>query len=167
VRGAGTTETPRGGRTPVPGVTKSPMNMCQPGTSRFVDATRQLALPGARYCATNDWNVREVQTDGTSLFWRVVFSDGHVNCQCARSSADTTGPTTGRTPIPNVATTPNNYCVTGTQRMVRTTRKLTLPSQRYCTDADWRVKDVAHDGSSVYWDVPFTEGTVSCSCRKR
>jgi uncharacterized protein HemY len=174
VRGAGgTTTTPdRGPRTAVPGVTKSPTNMCQPGSMRYIDATRSLPLPGSRYCTTADWNVREVTTDGVSLYWRVIFSDGHVNCQCTRSSADAT-PTTPTTPsttmttIPNVNTTPNNLCVTGTQRMVRTTRKLTLPSHRYCTDSDWRVSGVQTDGTNIYWNVPFTEGAVSCSCRKR
>jgi hypothetical protein len=51
--------------------------------------------------------------------------------------------------------------------MVRTTRRLALPGQRYCTDADWQVKAVTTDGTSVFWDVPFEEGVVSCACRKR
>jgi len=180
VRGAGgTTTTPVGPRTAVPNVSKSPLNMCQPGSSRFIDATRQLALPGARYCTTPDWNVREVTTDGVSLYWRVIFSDGHVNCQCTRSSADATpttppggpggpaAPANAMTPIPGISTTPTHLCVGGTQRMVRTTRKLTLPGNRYCTDSDWRVNNVATDGTNVYWNVPFTEGLVACSCRKR
>ena len=103
--GGTTTETPRT-RTPVPNVTKSPMNMCQPGSARYVDATRQLPLPGARYCTTGDWNVREVQTDGASLFWRVIFSDGHVNCQCTRTGAapgTPTPPSTGMIPTVRVA----------------------------------------------------------------
>ena len=174
VRGAGGTvpDRPVGPRTAVPNVSKSPVNMCQPGSMRFVDATRTLAMPGQRYCATPDWNVRQVQTDGVSLYWQVIFSDGHVNCQCTRSSADA-GPTTPATPtstmtpIPGVTTTPNNLCVSGSQRMVRTTRKLTLPSKRYCTDADWRVNGVATDGTNVYWNVPFEEGAVACACRKR
>jgi hypothetical protein len=171
VRGAGgTTPVPTpGARTPVPGVTRSPLTMCQPNSARYVDATRQLALPGARYCTTPNWHVRDATTDGASLYWRVVFSDGHVNCQCSRSSADEApkAPTTELTSVPGVTTTPNNLCVNGTQRMVRTTRKLTLPSQRYCTDSDWRVADVKTDGTSIFWNVPFTEGVVACSCRKR
>ena len=174
VRGAGgtTTDPTPGRRTPVSGVTKTPMNMCQPGSMRYVNATRTLPLPGQRYCSSADWNVREVATDGVSLYWRVIFSDGYVNCQCTRSSADST-PTTPATPsttmtaIPNVQTTPNNLCVSGTQRMVRTTRKLTLPGHRYCTDSDWRVNGVQTDGTNIYWNVPFTEGTVACACRKR
>ncbi len=171
VRGTGGTPTvpPPGEKTPVPGITKSPTNMCQPGSMRYVDATRTLAMPGARYCTTPNWNVRDTTTDGVSLYWRVIFSDGHVNCQCTRSSADSspTTPSTALTAIPGVTTTPNNLCVGGTQRMVRTTRKLTLPSQRYCTDGDWRVADVKTDGTSIFWNVPFTEGVVACSCRKR
>jgi hypothetical protein len=171
VRGAGGTTTVPipGARTPVPGVTKSPMNMCQPGSMRYIDATRTLVLPGARYCATPNWNVREAATDGVSLFWRVIFSDGHVNCQCTRSSAGVTPgtPPTTLTAVPGVTTTPNSLCVGGTQRMVRTTRKLTLPSRRYCTDSDWRVADVKTDGTSIFWNVPFSEGLVACSCRKR
>ena len=167
VRGAGgtTTDSGVGRRTAVPGVTKSPLNMCRPGSARFVDATRTLALPGVRYCTSANWNVRQVESDGASLYWRVIFSDGHVNCQCARTGSD--APTTGMTPVPGVSTTPNHLCVNGTQRMVRTTRKLTLPSRRYCTDTDWRVRGVQTDGTTLYWDVPFTEGVVSCSCRKR
>ncbi|HEY7610130.1 MAG TPA: protein kinase [Alphaproteobacteria bacterium] len=171
VRGTGgtTTDPTPGQRTAVPGVTKTPLNMCQPGSARYVNATRALALPGQRYCATADWNVRQVQTDGVSLYWQVIFSDGHVNCQCTRSSADA-GPTTPKTTmtaIPGVTTTPNNLCVAGTQRMVRTMRKLTLPSHRYCTDSDWRVNGVATDGANVYWNVPFEQGAVACACRKR
>jgi hypothetical protein len=92
-----------------------------------------------------------------------------VNCQCTRSGADATPatPSTELTAVPGVTTTPNNLCVGGTQRMVRTTRKLTLPSRRYCTDADWRVADVKTDGTTLFWNVPFTEGVVACSCRKR
>jgi hypothetical protein len=171
VRGAGGTTTPDpppGQRTAVPGVTKTPMNMCQPGSLRYLNATRTLALPGHRYCTTADWNVREVTTDGVRLFWRVIFSDGHVNCQCTRSSAGAPPVTpAATTAIPGVTNTPNNLCVTGTQRMVRTTRKLTLPSHRYCSDSDWRVNGVATDGTNVYWNVPFDEGAVACACRKR
>ena len=168
VRGTGGTTTvpPPGTRTPVPGVTKSPTNMCQPGSMRYVDATRTLALPGVRYCSTPNWHVRDATTDGAGLYWRVIFSDGHVNCQCTRSSADAT-PSTELTAVPGVTKTPNNLCVTGTQRMVRTTLQLTLPSQRYCTDADWSVADVKTDGTTLFWNVPFTEGVVACSCRKR
>ncbi len=181
VRGTGGTTTEPGQRTAVPGVTKTPLNMCQPGSMRYLNATRTLVLPGSRYCSTADWNVREVMTDGVSLFWRVIFSDGHVNCQCTRSSADAgpttpaapaapaapVTPTTAMTPIPGISTTPGSLCVAGTQRMVRTTRKLTLAGNRYCTDADWRVDSVATDGTNVYWNVPFAEGLVACACRKR
>ena len=45
--------------------------------------------------------------------------------------------------------------------------KLTLPSHRYCSDSDWRVNGVQTDGTNIYWNVPFTEGTVACACRKR
>jgi len=164
-KAAGPTTPPEtGDRKPVPGVTKSPINMCEAGSLRFVDATRPLTLPGQRYCTTADWSVREVTTDGARLFWRVVFSDGHVNCQCTRSGAATNP---GTTPVPGITHTPNHLCASGTQRMVRTTRKLALPGQRYCTDADWQVKAVTTDGTSVFWDVPFDEGVVSCACRKR
>ena len=171
-KAAGTTPPPEtGDRKPVPGVTKSPTNMCDPGSMKFVDATRKLTLPGQRYCTTPDWSVKEVTTDGARLFWRVVFSDGHVNCECTRGSAPNNLGTPSNpgatTPIPGVTHTPNHLCTAGTQRMVRTTRKLALPGQRYCTDADWQVKAVTTDGTSVFWDVPFEEGVVSCACRKR
>jgi tetratricopeptide (TPR) repeat protein len=169
-RAAGATTPDSGERRAVPGVTRSPINMCAPGSAQYVDATRTLALPGNRYCSTADWAVREVQSDGARLYWRVVFSDGHVNCQCTRpggdSASDSATPRTA-TPVPGITHTPNHLCVAGTQRMVRTTRKLALPGQRYCTDSDWQVSQVTTDGVNVYWNVPFDEGVVSCACRKR
>ncbi len=169
-RGAGAQapppETPTG--TPVAGVTKTPNNMCRQGSMKFVSATRKITLPGYRYCTEAEWNVSNVTTDAGRLFWRVPFADGHVNCACDRSGT-TTAPPPPRTmtPIAGVTTTPTGYCVAGTQRMLGATRKLTLPATRYCTDGDWRVSNVQHDGTNVFWVVPFTDGNVRCACRKR
>jgi len=162
---------PSGERTAVPGIVTSPVNMCRAGSMRFVNATRNLTLPGARYCSTADWKVREVQTDGSKLFWRVIFSDGFVNCQCDRNGT-TTGPgtpppSTGLTPIPGITTTPNQLCVADSQRMLRTTRKLSRPGRVYCTEAQWKVSKTETDGTNVFWEVPFDDGAVYCVCRKR
>ena len=138
--------------------------MCRDGTLRFVNTTRNLPLPGARYCTTKDWKVRQVETDGSRLYWRVIFNEGHVNCQCDRStpaSNDT------MTPIPGISNTPNHLCAPGTQRMLRTTRQLTRPGRTYCTDGDWKVRNVTTDGTNVFWETPFENGAVYCVCRKR
>jgi hypothetical protein len=164
---------PTGERRAVPGVISSPMNMCRAGSMRFVNATRKLTLPGARYCNSADWKVREVQTDGAQLFWRVIFSDGFVNCQCDRSGAATppttppSTPSNGMTPIPGVSTTPNNLCAADTQRMLRTTRRLSRPGRTYCTEAQWKVTKTETDGTNIFWEVPFDDGAVFCVCRKR
>jgi len=159
---------PTGERTAVPGVIRSPVGMCRAGTSRFVNATRTLTLPGARYCSTADWKVGAVQTDGARMFWRVIFSDGHVNCQCDRTAATTTTPPgNGMTPIPGITVTPNHLCAADTQRMVRTTRRLTRPGRSYCTEAQWKVSNTNTDGTNVFWEVPFDDGAVYCVCRKR
>ncbi|MCW5773185.1 MAG: protein kinase [Rhodospirillaceae bacterium] len=160
------TTPPPAKRTPLPSVTRSPMNMCQPGSARFSGATRTLALPGIRYCNSADWNVRNAETDGQKVFWQVIFSDGHVNCECTKTGA-TEPERNGLTDVPGVSKTPNHLCVTGTQRLVRTTRRLTLPGRRYCTDADWQVRAVKTDGTNLFWDVPFEDGVVSCACRKQ
>ncbi|MGH7003557.1 MAG: tetratricopeptide repeat protein, partial [Alphaproteobacteria bacterium] len=157
--------TPPGTRTAVPGVTKSPVDMCRSGSLRFVNATRATPLPSSRYCTTADWKVRQVETDGARLFWRVIFSDGHVNCQCDRTAA--ASPNDTITPIPGITTTPNHLCAAGTHRMLRTTRTLTRPGRAYCTEADWKVRNVNTDGTNVFWETPFENGAVYCVCRKR
>jgi hypothetical protein len=124
-----------------------------------------MTLPGARSCTSANWNVRNAETDGKTVYWQVIFSDGQVNCACAKAGEATEG--NGMKAVPGVAKTPNNLCVSGTQRLVRTTRKLTLPGRRYCTDADWHVSAVQTDGTNLYWDVRFEDGLVSCACRKR
>jgi hypothetical protein len=84
-----------------------------------------------------------------------------------------------RVAIEGVKQTPISHCVAGTIKFVRHTRKaLTFPGQRYCTDHDWDVVRVEHDGSRVYWVVPFADakarepnpygnGDVFCVCRKK
>jgi hypothetical protein len=47
------------------------------------------------------------------------------------------------------------------------TRELMLQAERYCTDADWNVRNVATDRTYVYWDVPFMDGWMTCRCRRR
>jgi len=79
----------------------------------------------------------------------------------------TEAPPTPMRPIAGYDKTPAALCVDGTERMVSATRELSLPQQRYCADADWNVRNVATDGASVFWVVPFTNGAVNCACRKR
>jgi hypothetical protein len=81
-------------------VRKTPTHLCQPGTARFVEATRALSLPDYRYCSDPDWNVRDVRADGATLLWRVPFTDGHVDCACTRSAG------TGTTPSPSTSAPP-------------------------------------------------------------
>lgn len=85
-------------------VKKTPNHLCQPGTNKFVAATRQLSLPSQRYCTDADWNVRDVRVEGANLMWRVPFTNGHVDCLCTYA-AGTPAPTppppaTGDTPTP-------------------------------------------------------------------
>ena len=78
----------------------------------------------------------------------------------------------GRTPIPGVSTTPLTYCRADTMEFLRHTRDkpLVLEQRRYCTDSDWRVHQVEHDGRHVYWRLPFGPGSeagkgyVYCRC---
>lgn len=99
----GISPTPSPGEGPgttISGVNKTPTHLCQPGTMRFVAATRALSLPGERYCTDADWSVREVRAEGANLLWRVPFTDGHVDCSCARAAGTPTppGPATGDQP---------------------------------------------------------------------
>ena len=71
------------------------------------------------------------------------------------------GPTS---PITGVNKTPNHLCQAGSNKFITATRPLSLPSVRYCTDADWNVRDVRVEGASLMWRVPFTNGYVDCSC---
>ncbi len=66
--------------------------------------------------------------------------------------------------LASVRKTPNHLCQQGSNKFVTATRPLSLPSQRYCTDADWNVRDVRIDGASLRWRVPFTNGHVDCMC---
>ena len=68
------------------------------------------------------------------------------------------GPTTG------VDKTPTHLCQPGSMKFVATTRQLTLPNERYCTDKDWNVRDVRAESGNLLWRVPFTNGHVDCSC---
>src|SRR5262249_20215640 len=88
--------------TPITGVNRTPTHLCQPGTMRFVSATRQLSLPGERYCTDADWNVRDVRAEGANLLWRVPFTNGYVDCNCTRVAGATTppGPSTSDQPAP-------------------------------------------------------------------
>lgn len=70
------------------------------------------------------------------------------------------------TPITGVTKTPTHLCQPGTMRFVATTRQLSLPNQRYCTDADWSVRDVRVEGANLLWRVPFTNGQVDCACTR-
>jgi hypothetical protein len=78
-----------------------------------------------------------------------------------------------RTSIPGVNLTPVSLCVAATLRFVSTNRtKLSLPKERYCTDGDWEIEKLEHDGKNLYWSVPFDDkdrkdAAVFCSCRKR
>ncbi len=88
---------------PLAGVNKTPNHLCQPGSNKFVTATRQLSLPSLRYCTDADWNVRDVRVEGASLLWRVPFTNGYVDCACAYAAGTTTpppGPATGDQPVP-------------------------------------------------------------------
>jgi hypothetical protein len=88
---------------PLTGINKTPNHLCQPGSNRFITATRPLSLPSARYCGDADWNVRDVRVEGATLRWRVPFTNGHVDCSCTYSAASTTpppGPSTGDQPTP-------------------------------------------------------------------
>jgi hypothetical protein len=88
---------------PLAGVNKTPNHLCQPGSNKFIAATRQLSLPSERYCSDADWNVRDVRVEGATLRWRVPFTNGHVDCSCTYSAASTTpppGPSTGDQPTP-------------------------------------------------------------------
>ncbi|HEY7610235.1 MAG TPA: hypothetical protein VIF14_13455 [Alphaproteobacteria bacterium] len=99
--------TPPGeGPGPITGVNKTPTHLCQPGTMRFVGTTRQLSLPGVRYCTDADWSVRDVRAEGANLLWRVPFTNGHVDCACTRVAGTPTppGPSTGEPPSPPPST---------------------------------------------------------------
>src|SRR5262249_47792063 len=72
--------TPPGGA--LAGINKTPNHLCQPGSNRFITATRQLSLPSVRYCTDADWNVRDVRVEGANLLWRVPFTNGYVDCSC-------------------------------------------------------------------------------------
>jgi hypothetical protein len=71
------------------------------------------------------------------------------------------GPTA---PITDVNKTPNHLCQAGSNKFITATRPLSLPSARYCSDADWNVRDVRVEGANLMWRVPFTNGHVDCSC---
>ncbi len=75
-----------------------------------------------------------------------------------------TPPATPGTDLSAVKKTPNNLCRPGSNNFITATRPLSLPSQRYCADADWNVRDVRVEGASLLWRVPFTNGYVDCSC---
>ncbi len=84
-------------------VKKTPNNFCQPGSNKFITATRQLSLPSQRYCTDADWNVRDVRVEGANLLWRVPFTNGYVDCSCtyaAGSAPSTPSPSTGDEPAP-------------------------------------------------------------------
>lgn len=85
------------------GVKKTPNHLCQPGSNKFVTATRQLSLPSQRYCTDADWNVRDVRVEGANLMWRVPFTNGQVDCMCtyaAGTTAPPPGPSTDLPPTP-------------------------------------------------------------------
>lgn len=69
-------------------------------------------------------------------------------------------------PVQGVNKTPTHLCQPGTMRFVSTTRQLSLPNIRYCTDADWNVRDVRAEGANLLWRVPFTNGYVDCACTR-
>jgi len=64
----------------------------------------------------------------------------------------------------DVKKTPTHLCQPGSIKFITTTRQLSLPNQRYCTDADWNVSEVRAEGANLLWRVPFTNGYVDCSC---
>jgi hypothetical protein len=96
-----------------------------------------------------------------------------------RSSDDATPspsqPSGPRTPIKGVdkdkdgdETTPVSLCAQGSLKLERHTRpNLTLSAGRYCADDDWVVQKLERAGGTIYWEVPFTDGKVYCSCRAR
>jgi hypothetical protein len=75
-----------------------------------------------------------------------------------------TTPGTPGNPIAGVNKTPNHLCRPGSNKFITSTRQLSLPSERYCSDADWNVRDVRVEGANLMWRVPFTNGHVDCSC---
>lgn len=83
-------------------VKKTPNHLCQPGSNKFIAATRPLSLPSQRYCSDADWNVRDLRVQGANLFWRVPFTNGHVDCSCtyAAGATPTPGPSTKDEPPP-------------------------------------------------------------------
>jgi len=88
---------------PLASVKKTPNHLCQPGSNKFITATRQLSLPSQRYCTDADWNVRDVRIEGASLLWRVPFTNGYVDCSCTYQAGTTTpppGPSTSDQPAP-------------------------------------------------------------------
>lgn len=91
-------------------VKRTPSHLCQSGSARFVQATRQLSLPSIRYCTDPDWNVSDVRAEGANLLWRVPFTDGHVDCACTRTTAAGPGPSpsTSDPPSPATPTTTTN-----------------------------------------------------------
>jgi hypothetical protein len=68
------------------------------------------------------------------------------------------------TPLAGINKTPNHLCRAGSNKFVTATRPLSLPSERYCADPDWNVREVRVEGASLLWRVPFTNGYVDCSC---
>ena len=91
---------------PLASVKKTPNSLCQPGSNKFITATRQLSLPSQRYCTDADWNVRDVRVEGANLMWRVPFTNGYVDCSCTYQAASTTpppGPSTSDQPPPPAA----------------------------------------------------------------
>jgi hypothetical protein len=92
-----------GNGTPIPGIDKTPANLCRPGSARLVSTTRKLSLPPVRYCTDATWNVRDVRVVGADLLWRVPFADGQVDCACAYAGTTTTPPSTGDAPAPPAA----------------------------------------------------------------
>jgi hypothetical protein len=125
----GLSPNPTAPATPTTGVNKTPTHLCQPGTMRFVATTRQLSLPGQRYCTDADWNVRDVRAEGDNLLWRVPFTNGHVDCACTRVASAPTppGPATGDQPTPPPATGVGDRVTAGL--IARELRAMGLPAE--------------------------------------
>ncbi len=70
----------------------TPIHLCQPGSMRFVAATRPLSLAPSRYCTDADWNVRNVERRGAEIYWEVPFTNGSVSCYCASAAHARTRP---------------------------------------------------------------------------
>jgi hypothetical protein len=50
----------------------------------MVQTTRPLTQPSRNYCTDDGWQVDQVETDGTTVYWRVPFPNGAVSCACRK-----------------------------------------------------------------------------------